>query len=77
MKPYKPQKDSFPARTIAYLQKHGESKACEIRKAIGLNDYVNTTIYKDRACYYFDILLRRLVNRGVILRTKHGHYKIK
>jgi hypothetical protein len=76
MTTYKPRVQGFPFLVLAYLQEHGESKNSDIREEIGYNWACQSLIYKDRAGYSFDVLLRRLVNHKLIVRTKRGYYKL-
>jgi len=74
---YNPRKNSFPDRTIKYLKEHGESKASDIRNGIGLDEWCINSAYADRSSYYFHCtLIPRLLNKKIVIRTRHGHYKL-
>ena len=73
---YKSRKDSFPAATIEFLKANGESKAEVIREAIGLNEWCSHADYADRSNYYFACIVQRLMQAGVVVKTKYAHYKL-
>lgn len=73
---YTPKIDSFPFKTINFLQKNGESKNSDIRKAIGLNEWSSTSDYSDRSNYYFGCIVTRLMDKNIIKRTRVGFYEL-
>lgn len=75
-KNYHPKFDNFPIMIVSHLYLHGESRNKDIRAAIGLDEYCAHSDYADRSNYYFDVICDRLINKGIIERTKRGYYKL-
>ncbi len=76
-KEYNPVTGSFPHRTLTYLLANGESKSEHIRRGIGLDQFYAGHEYPDRSSYYFSAwIIPYLLNRGLIERTRHGHYAL-
>ncbi len=74
---YNPRYGSFPHRTIHYLNHFGESKNETIRWSIGIDVLSEGCEWEDRGEFYFNnTLIPRLIEKGVIVRTKWGFYDL-
>lgn len=75
MKKYLPK--GFPLLVMRYLQDHGESRACDIRREIGLDVHCKSTPYKNRSNYtLLSNIIPRLMKKKMVKRTKRGFYAL-
>lgn len=58
------------------MAENGETKKKTICDGTGMTTGVPAYSFYDRPGYYLDVLLRRLIARGVVRRTRRGYYEL-
>ncbi len=77
VKNYSPKPDSWPEKVLIYLEEKGESRAADIRREIGLDEYCKGTPYDDRSNYtLLSNIIPRLISKGLVKRTSRGYYAL-